>query len=208
MITYQTRLICIILWTLFISGCGDAFIGELTVHHAIGFIDKGDEAVTLSPGTYRTELRFNESVSVFELKVTDAEKQTRTLNLSVSENVRLPEASGSFSVAATEAGQTYKISGNVFSESSKTKTTNDLEFCTVQRTITDCNGPPEARCRHMWRTVNGHQAVKYHFDNELKRLSVNITEPGTGRHLAVYRGDIGNRRKIYTYRGECAPGSY
>jgi hypothetical protein len=90
MITDPTRLIFIILSILFISSCGDAFIGELTVHQAIGFTDKGDEAVTLSSGAYRTELRFNESASTFELKVTDAEKHTRTLNLSASENVRLP----------------------------------------------------------------------------------------------------------------------
>jgi len=208
MITYRTRLILIILFTLFISGCGEAFIGQLTVHHAIEFIDKGDEKVTLSPGTYRTELRFNQSASVFELKITDTEKHTRTLNLSASKNVRLPEASGSFTVDATEAGQPYKISGNVSSEFSKTESVRDFEFCTVQRTITDCSGPPEAGCRQVWRTFKGNQPVEYHFDSKLKSLSIKLTEPGTGRNLAEFKGETGQRWKIYTYRGECFPESY
>ena len=208
MITYRTRLILIILLILFISGCGEAFIGQLAVHHAIDFTDKGDEKVTLSPGTYRTELRFNQSASVFELKITDAQKHTRTLNLSASKNVRLPETSGSFTVDATEAGQPYKISGNVSSESSKTETVRDFEFCTVQRTITDCSGPPEARCRQVWRTFKGNQPVEYHFDSKLKRLSINLTESGSGRILALYQGETGHRYKIYTKRGECFPESY
>jgi len=208
MITYRTRLILIILFTLFISGCGEAFIGQLTVHHAIEFTDKGDEKITLSPGTYRTELRFNENASVFELKITDAEKHTRTLNLSASKNIHLPETSGSFSVGATEAGQPYKISGNVSSELSKTDSVRDFEFCTVQRTITDCSGPPEARCRQVWRTFKGHQPVKYYFDIKLKNLSIDLTEPGTDRKVAEFQGETGHRRKIYTDRGECFPESY
>ena len=208
MIAYRTRLILIILFTLFISGCGETFIGRLTIHHPIDFTDKGDEKVTLSPGTYRTELRFNESTSVFELKITDAEKHTRTLNLSTSKNIRLPETSGSFSVGATEAGQPYKISGNVSSELSKTDSVRDFEFCTVQRTITDCSGPPEARCRQVWRTFKGHQPVEYYFDIKLKNLSIDLTEPGTDRKMAEFQGETGQRRKIYTDRGECFPESY
>jgi hypothetical protein len=205
MITCRTRLILIVLSSLFIWGCGEAFIGRLTVHHAIEFAGKEDEKITLSPGTYETALRFNKSASVFELEITDAGENTRSLNLNASENIRLPETSGSFSVDAVGAGQSYKIPGTVSSEFSKTDSVHDFEFCTGQRTITDCSGPPGARCRQVWRTFKGNQSVKYHFDNQAKSLSFDLLEPGTGRNLAGYRGETERLYKIYTYRGECIP---
>lgn len=202
-IRHQTKLVLSVLFSLFMLGCNETFTGEFNVYSTVALIGPEDAVVSLAPGTYPTKLRFDESRSVFEFELTDPSKGRENLYLKGAQSIHIPETSGSFSVAASGNGLTYDISGVVSSDTSKTETVRDFEFCTVQRTITDCSGPPEANCSQVWRTFRGNQPVNYYFDQKIKQLTIQLIGSEGRQILAAFKAETGQRRKIYTYRGPC-----
>ena len=184
-------------------GCVDTFTGELNIHAVFELTGEEDETVSLAPGTYPTKVRVNENRSTLEFEFKDSYGRVKVLYLHISKSIRIPQPSGSFSTAASGSGQAIHISGAVSADTSKTETVRDFELCTVQRSITDCAGPPPQGCRQVWRTYKGHQPVEFHFDRKIKRLTIDFIEAGHGRKIAAFRGETGRQWKIYTYRGPC-----
>ncbi len=197
------RCILLLIYSLCMLGCVDTFTGELSIYAVFELTGEEDETVSLVPGTYPTKLRVNENRSMFEFELKDPSGRAEVLYLHVSKSIRIPQPTGSFSTGASGNGPAVDITGAVSADTSRTETVRDFELCTVQRSITDCAGPPPQVCRQVWRTYRGHQPVEYHFDQKIKRLTVDFIAAQQDRKIAAFHGETGQRWKIYTYRGPC-----
>ena len=196
------RIFLFIAALLFITAC-IPFSGSLNVHKSLILLNKQYENVSLDAGNYEAEISGKKRPQRLELKLQDKEGHKQIFNFYFPEGTEIPKISGTFRIQASDVDQPWDLVGNLKTTDSKTDLFSGYEPCTIRHDDRFYHRRRPRKFDRKYWADPGYRAVEYYYENEIKRLNIQIMEQGTQHSVAEFNGQAVTQTKVYTYQGFC-----